>query len=285
MTQTYALTVTSTAHQVITSTPTLKITLAATTIQPVTIITQVASTTVSLPATSTYTVPTPSGFTPILSATAAKRDLNAVREAPGNVVRAADLVQRATKTTTTWTISNSRLVCKPTNYPQTVSCGVLVVTYHTAATTRTASSTVTQTVTLQPSTSVVTSTVTITNTATVSAPVPTIYAACAPNNIAPYNGGYTLGGCGAITGTGFDVNSPDIAYACCVICQTTPGCAFSVVSPALPGNEIDQAEPAQCVLNTGSCGSGDFTEYPACYELFQQSLGPVAAAAPLYVPC
>ena len=166
----------------------------------------------------TTTIPTPSGFTPILSETTSVT--LQVEVANGVVINA----QQA-----------------PTSFPASVICST------------TTSLTITKTATTGRAAT------TITSTTTVNVPAATFYAACDSNNIVDQGSGvgsgraiqFTTVGDGNYTSTSIANSS---AYDCCVSCQTTYPCAFSLLF-----TNYGDENPLGCALEflaDGACNGG-----------------------------
>ncbi|CAF9941610.1 hypothetical protein IMSHALPRED_002812 [Imshaugia aleurites] len=166
----------------------------------------------------TTTIPTPNGFTPILSeTTSVSLEVDAVG---GAVINA----QHAT-----------------TSYPASVICST------------TTSITITKTATTGHAAT------TITSTTTVNVAAATFYAACDSNNIVDQGSGvgsghaieFTTVGNGNYTST---IVANSSAYDCCVSCQTTYPCAFSILF-----TNYGDENPLECALEfevDGTCDGG-----------------------------
>ncbi|KAI9711669.1 MAG: hypothetical protein M1812_007102 [Candelaria pacifica] len=228
-------------------------------------VTQTATTTTDVTVTadpSTTTIQPSPGFTPAASVvpagqagTAKKRDV-----LPG---RRGKIEGRAA--TQRLLIQNHKPTFIPALYPTTVTCGVLVRTTSTRTTLFTAApttktlppSTVTSTIpvtitststvaqtnaqtTLSFSTTIIqttttytttTTTQTATNTVTVTPPGPTVYAACASNNLLKSVNGQGIQFVQGQTVDGtFGSTDASSAYDCCVACLNDSNCAISAYS-------------------------------------------------------
>ena len=199
-----------------------------------------ATTTVSSGIT---TIPTPAGFTPVLAETTSV----------SLQVQAVNAAAAAQKPTTT-------------SYVELVSC----------------TSTVTSTITQIASGKQRAQTTVTSYAATATVPATTFYAACDSNNIVDQGNNVGAGHAIQFTtiGDGAGPNpynsslATDVfnssASGCCVSCQTTPGCAFSVLY-----TNYDTTNPLTCSLYFRADGvcDGSFSPGPAEYFYDPHDLG------------